>query len=285
MSAAFFAPNSSAPPPPPITPAGPESLLLQIVGWVGAFTAYGLFLAPIPTVRQIIRERSVGDFSVLPYLMGAWQCGMWSVYALPWIPQAPGVEWALMQPLATNAVGFLLEVGFCLVFARYSRPGQLILLRLFLVISAIGAISAFALVEAPHLPIPLWPNPQQSIQTTTLGMSCVVLNIGMYAAPLGVVRTVIRRRSVRYMPLGLTIAGLACSAIWTAFALLSTPPNDFILIPNVLGLFFSLAQLAIYRCYSPFWGAAESKSVDEDADDYRAVSHREALIAPTAARG
>jgi hypothetical protein len=72
--------------------------------------------------------------------------------------------------------------------------------------------------------------------------------------------------------------------MWTAYALLSSPVNEFILIPNGLGFVLSLVSLLIYRCFAPFWGAAPSKATMPEnapaagARSRAASSQHEALL-------
>ena len=89
-----------------------------------------------------------------------------------------------------------------------------------IVLFGISAVTAAALVLVPRLGagsegVPCWPDDCASKQTNILGLTCTVFNICMYAAPLGVVRTVIRQRSVQSMPLPLTIGTGICSGAWT----------------------------------------------------------------------
>ena len=123
-----------------------------------------------------------------------------------------------------------------------------------LVLGAIGGISALVINVAPHLPIPAWPDPDASKVTTLLGYVCTVFNVAMYASPLCVVRHVIRTRSVAAMPLLLTLGMGLCSASWTVYAILVH--DDFILIPNAIGLVLFFLQLLVYRTYAPFCPAA-----------------------------
>lgn len=208
---------------------------------------------PLPTMRRICRAESTGEFSQLPYLMAVWQGGLWVMYMLPVVPHVG--EWTLMQPLAANAVNVCVNTIYNLIYIRHSRSRWRAAGRLAAVFAANGAISAFALIEAPTLPIPLWPNPSQTKQTTTLGIACTVLQVGMYgalrslriaresprlrspsttrarthiaslplapppkhaahihpspgaaaAAPLSIVHRVVRTRSVKYMPLAISV--------------------------------------------------------------------------------
>jgi len=126
------------------------------------------------------------------------------------------------------------------------------------VLAFLGIVSFVAIGPATRLPIPSWPTKGQSKATTVLGLTCTVLNVCMYAAPLGVVRTVIRQRSVQAMPLPLTVCTGFCSACWTVYALLVT--DDFILVPNVAGLALFALQLLVYGWHSPFCSKAPGES-------------------------
>ena len=92
-----------------------DSFLVEFFGWIGCVAAWLLFLSPVPTVFKIWRRGSVGDFSALPYLVSTLQCGLWSVYSLPFVTPCK------MQPLVTNVVGFALEIQCARAAAAPSR--------------------------------------------------------------------------------------------------------------------------------------------------------------------
>jgi hypothetical protein len=69
----------------------------------------------------------------------------------------------------------------------------------------------------------------------------------MYSSPLAVMSTVVRTRSVEFMPLGLSLGTLGCAASWSVFAIYVGDAT--ILIPNILGVALALAQLALYARY------------------------------------
>ena len=77
------------------------------------------------------------------------------------------------------------------VFVTFSlgRERMRMLLRLGLYLGVLGLLTAVALVLGPHLTLPSWlvPDPKASTETTVLGWTCSVLNVCMYASPLGVV--------------------------------------------------------------------------------------------------
>jgi len=246
-----------------------------VVGWFGLAAAWLLFLAPASTMKRIIRTRNIGDFSPLPYLISMLQCLLWTVYALPQVTPDK------TQPLITNGVGFLLQLVYVLIFIRFAQSKRgAMLVKFAIAIVAAAALCVCSLVIAPGV----WhdfkenvPIAAHSPQTTLLGWICSVLNVAMYASPLSVVFTVIERRSVKNMPLPLTLGCGLCSAFWTAFAFMVC--DYFILVPNALGLLLFFIQISVYRWISPFCGAAPEYAGIRIDD---AGKPSEALIAPTA---
>merc|ERR1712107_432322 len=82
---------------------------------------------------------------------------------------------------------------------------------------------------------------------TSLGVVCTALNILTYASPLGVMSTVIRTRSVEFMPLGLSVATLLVSLIWAWYAL--WVGDLYIAICNNCGVALGIAQVLLYARY------------------------------------
>ena len=171
------------------------------------------------------------------------------------------------------------------VFVTFSlgRERMRMLLRLGLYLGVLGLLTAVALVLGPHLTLPSWlvPDPKASTETTVLGWTCSVLNVCMYASPLGVVRTVIAQRSVKTMPLLLTIGTGICSSCWTVYALMSGP-DWFILVPNLLGLGLFALQLAVYNHYAPLRTLMRAAAVHgPPSAAKRITAGRESLMSDT----
>jgi len=253
--------------------ASADTALVETFGWVGCAAAWLLFISPLPVMREIGRRGHVGDFSALPYLISTMQCGLWTVYALPMVTPCK------IQPLVTNAVGCCLEFCYVCVFIRFTGAAarRSLLLRLLLVIGVVGGCSAFAIAAAKHLPIPSYPS-GASRATTVLGFLCTFFNICMYASPLGVMHTVIKKRSVQAMPLSLTLGTGFCSGCWFVYALLVLDP--FILVPNAAGLVLFAVQLLLYVRYCNSHGVEDEAPFvfgGADADDREA-----ALVSPVA---
>jgi len=224
--------------------ASSQDVVGEAMGWLGFVAALVLFTTPIFTFRQIVQSGTVAEYSCTPYLCSLLNCALWSTYALPFVTPCK------TQPLVTNGIGSVLEVAYIFLFLYYapSAKRRSVALQLLGCALLIAGIAGFALVAAPHLDIPSIPASQHlKPPTTVLGIASTLFNIGMYAAPLSVMALVVRTRSVKYMPLSLTLAVGFSSLCWLTYALHVS--DDFILIPNALGLLLCAAQVLLYACY------------------------------------
>ncbi|XP_042396873.1 uncharacterized protein LOC121987025 [Zingiber officinale] len=86
-----------------------------------------------------------------------------------------------------------------------------------------------------------------SNRATILGWICVAFSISVYAAPLSIIRVVVRTRSVEFMPIGMSFCLTLSAAIWLGYGVFSH--DIFVTIPTVIGFFFGVAQMVIYVIY------------------------------------
>ncbi|TYH82582.1 hypothetical protein ES332_D02G071700v1 [Gossypium tomentosum] len=76
---------------------------------------------------------------------------------------------------------------------------------------------------------------------------CSGLNIIMYGSPLAAMKTVVRTKSVEYMPFFLSFFLFLNGGIWAFYALLM---HDYFLgVPNGIGCLLGTAQLLLYAIY------------------------------------
>ena len=211
-----------------------------------------LHLAP-SAVRRFLRERSTGLFSGLPYLATSVNCAIWVLYGCV----TPG----RLAPLATNAVGLAVEVPYCLLFWHLC-VGEKRTLFARQCCGALAALLAFALVTTLAVP--------KRMRTPCVGLVADVLNVAMFAAPLSLMVVVLRRRSVDGLSLPLSCVQLSCSAVWAAYG--AALGDTSILVPNSIGVGFTLAQLGLYAFVSCSGGKG---GVEEEALDTRLLEQEE----------
>jgi len=60
--------------------------------------------------------------------------------------------------------------------------------------------------------------------------AAAIFSICMYASPLSIMKTVIKTKSVKYMPFFLSVFVFLCSTSWFIFGLLGKDP--FVYVPN-----------------------------------------------------
>ncbi|KAJ8598645.1 hypothetical protein CTAYLR_003095 [Chrysophaeum taylorii] len=205
-------------------------------GWVGALTAWALFSSPMGTFVKIARDGKVRGFDHLPYVVSVANCGLWVSYGL--------ITPNRLQPLVTNAVGAVLELAYCVVFVRCS-PTRKCLRDLVLALSCIAAVDLLAVLGAGEF----FPRVGGDAPASSLvGLAAAALNTAMYAAPLNVVRRVVRSKSVEFMPLGLAFGGFFCSATWTVYAI--AVGDLAIFIPNICGDVLAIIQFVVYAAYN-----------------------------------
>ncbi|KAK8938763.1 Bidirectional sugar transporter SWEET4 [Platanthera zijinensis] len=203
------------------------------VGIVGNIISFGLFLSPAPTFKRILKNKSVEQFSVIPYVATLLNCMLWVLYGMPFVkPNSTLV-------VSINGVGVVIELIYVIIFLLYSggaRRNKAILLL----------VADFAFVAAvASLVLSLYKTHER--RTLIVGILCIIFCIIMYISPLCVMRKVIRTKSVEFMPIYLSLLSFFNGLCWTIYALIHFDVN--IMIPNGLGFIFAVAQLILYAIY------------------------------------
>ena len=191
------------------------------------------------TFRRIVVRRNTEQFDGSPYVVACVQCYTWVIYCI----LTPG----RVSPGVTNGIGVFVEGCYAAVFMRYVEAGPK--RAAFAKTLAVSFSTALAATGFLLLGV------SQARQAAVVGAVADVLNVMLYAAPLGVMSSVVRTRSVEYMPFNLSLGTLGSAACWSTYAVYVGDAT--ILVPNGLGVLLALAQLALYARYC---GTEESKA-------------------------
>ncbi|KAJ0963105.1 hypothetical protein J5N97_028227 [Dioscorea zingiberensis] len=205
----------------------------SVVGILGNVIALVLFLSPMPTFVRIWKNKSVEQFSPVPYLATLLNCMMWVVYGLPIVhPKS-------MLVITINGTGTVIELIYILLFLIFSNGKQRLRVFMMLLAEIIFVVGVALLVIAlAHT---------YEKRSMIIGILCVFFGTMMYAAPLSVMRLVIQTKSVEFMPLFLSLASFFNGVCWTTYALIRF--DLYITIPNSLGVMFAVGQLILHAMY------------------------------------
>ena len=151
-----------------------------------------VFAAPIPTIFQIQRDKSVGSLPLLPYSSMLSSAFLWVVYGF--LKSEPKIWTA-------NGTGLVLALYYVIVFCRYcpkaspTLPGT-VQQHLQACAAIIGMTALIALSLPNHTAAQI------------IGNAGVVLCVIMFSSPLAALKTVFETSSAKSIPLPFTIAAV-----------------------------------------------------------------------------
>ncbi|KAF7049024.1 hypothetical protein CFC21_057640 [Triticum aestivum] len=200
------------------------------VGIVGNIISILVFTSPIATFRRVVRNKSTEEFRWLPYVTTLLYTSLWAFYGF----LKPGG----LLLITVNAAGAALQVTYVALYLAYAPRDTKVKMAKVVVGVNICFFAAVVLVGLVAL--------HGAVRLFAVGVLCSALTIAMYAAPMAAMRTVVKTRSVEYMPFSLSFLFLN-GGIWSVYSLLVK--DYFIGIPNAMGFVMGTAQLALYMAY------------------------------------
>ncbi|PON74486.1 SWEET sugar transporter [Parasponia andersonii] len=201
-----------------------------IFGVFGNAFALFLFLAPTITFRRILKNKSTEQFSGIPYVMTLLNCLLSAWYGLPFV--SPNN--ILVSTI--NGTGAAIESIYVLAFIIFApkREKAKILGLFAFVLTVFAAVALVSLFALDHKPRKLF-----------CGLAATIFSIIMYASPLSIMRTVIKTKSVEFMPFFLSLFVFLCGTSWFIYGLLGGDP----FVPNGFGCGLGATQLILYFIY------------------------------------
>ncbi|XP_076920973.1 bidirectional sugar transporter NEC1-like [Bidens hawaiensis] len=202
-----------------------------LFGLLGNVVSFMVFLAPLPTFYKIYKKKSSEGFQSAPYVVSLLSAMLWIYYAL--------LKTNTVLLVTINGIGCIIQTFYICFFLFYApKKERMESLKLIGLVIVIG----FGLVVVLTQFIASGIN-----RVVIVGWICLVFSLCVFVAPLGVMRQVIKTKSVEYMPIMLSVALTLNAVTWFFYGMLL---GDFnIAIPNVLGFTFGIIQMILYYVY------------------------------------
>jgi solute carrier family 50 (sugar transporter) len=217
-----------------------ENMMSQFVnlcGQVAPIASVGLFLAPIPTIKDVMAAGTVGSLPMLPYSVMTSNAFMWCTYGFM---KSQASIWSC------NGIGFVLAMYYCFQFAlrvpnknRHfldastpTLPGTV--KHHFVGVSAVLALTTLVAVVKPFA----------ANTANVIGNVAVLICIIMFASPLSVIQLVLRTKSAESIPLPFTVMSCLNCFSWVVFGWYKLKDIN-VWLPNILGLTFGVVQVIL----------------------------------------
>ncbi|PON95705.1 Bidirectional sugar transporter SWEET10-like [Trema orientale] len=208
-----------------------DNLGVLIFGILGNITSFVVFLAPVPTFYRVYKKKSTEGFQSVPYVVALFSAMMWLYYAT--------LKSDLILLVTINSVGCVIETIYIALYIAYApKQARMFTLRLLLLLN-FGGFCLILLLS--HFLA------KGSLRATVLGWVCTSFAVSVFAAPLSIIRVVIRTKSVEFMPFPLSFFLTLSAIMWLFYGIMLK--DLCVAIPNVLGLIFGVLQMVLYVMY------------------------------------
>ncbi|KAL3571314.1 hypothetical protein D5086_028563 [Populus alba] len=200
-------------------------------GLLGNLISFVVFLAPIPTFLRICRKKTTEGFQSLPYVVALFSAMIWLYYA--------SLKSDVLLLITINSVGCFIEMIYIALYVAYApKQARIATLRMLLLFNFGGFCSILLL---SHFFV------KGSNRVKVLGWVCVIFSVSVFAAPLSIMRKVIKTKSVEFMPFSLSFFLTLSAVMWFFYGFLKK--DQFVAVPNILGLLFGILQMVLYMIY------------------------------------
>ncbi|KAJ3245555.1 hypothetical protein HDU78_009041 [Chytriomyces hyalinus] len=220
--------------------------LQYVVPSLGCVTAAGLTLSPYPAIRKAVEDGTLGKLNTLPFGLLACNGLVWTVYSF-YIK-----DWFIFAPNFFGWVCATLYTLYLLPMATH-KARQLTVLGLVVIQSVIYLTGAIAFISGI----------QRDAALTLLGIVANAVLIMFYASPLATCFEVIKLKDSSSFQFPLALATVVNSILWTSYGFALS--NWYIIVPNGLGIVFSVLQVTLIFVY-PKPAATASTGTPASAD-------------------
>ncbi|KAL2504084.1 Bidirectional sugar transporter SWEET9 [Abeliophyllum distichum] len=201
-----------------------------IFGISGNIVSFLVFLAPVPTFYKIYKRKSSEGFQALPYSVALFSASLLLYYAF---------LKSNTYILSINGIGCVIELIYLLIYIIYAPYKTKISMSRLLFIFNVGGLGVIVAISLLVV--------KGSNRVTLVGWVCAIVNVAVFAAPLSIMKQVIRTKSVEFMPITLSFFLTICATVWFFYGFFIK--DYYIALPNVMGFLFGIVQMILYFIY------------------------------------
>ncbi|KAH0908740.1 hypothetical protein HID58_032061 [Brassica napus] len=181
-------------------------------GLLGNLISFAVFLSPVPTFYRICKKKTTEGFQSLPYVVALFSAMLWLYYATQ--------KKDVFLLVTINSFGCVIETIYIAIFVAFAtKEARMFTVKLLLLMNFGGFFLILLLCQFLA---------KGTTRAKIIGGICVGFSVCVFAAPLSIIRTVIKTKSVEYMPFSLSLT-LTISAF-----------------PNVIGFVLGALQMILY---------------------------------------
>ncbi|KAG6949938.1 hypothetical protein JG688_00014414 [Phytophthora aleatoria] len=225
------------------------SIWVDILNVVTAVAQVILSLSLTPDLYNVHRRKSTGEMVALPLVAMAVNNHAWMLY---------GYLADNMFPIfATQAFSQTAALIYNIVFFRYTVPEKRnALYKLYSRAFAVHcAFSIYTILGVAGV-----TNQTKGQVGDWVGYAAIVINIWMYASPLGTLKHVIATKNAASIPINLSVMIFVSASLWLASGIVDD--DFFVWGINAIGTMLSFIQIVVYYIFRPTQQQDEMKDGD-----------------------
>ncbi|CAI8591731.1 unnamed protein product [Vicia faba] len=219
--------------------------MVLIFGLLGNIVSFLVFLAPLPTFYSIYKKKSSEGFQSIPYVVALLSALLLLYYGF--------LKTNALLIITINCIGCVIELVYLIIFIIYAPKKLKISTLVMILVADIGGFGMTMIITFFVV--------KRSFRVHAVGLICAIFNIAVFAAPLSIMRKVIKTRSVEFMPFSLSLFLTLCATMWFFYGLFDK--DNYIMMPNVLGFLFGISQMILYLIYKNAKNKDEANSTEK----------------------
>jgi uncharacterized protein with PQ loop repeat len=201
--------------------------ITDFFGWVGALVTICFFASPAPKFIELVKKKiQYKEINIIIIIGNYISSVVWLIY---------GYQISLKQITACFSIGALISLIWIWIYIIYmgkSKKNHALVFTILLSALTFGLYIILAVLINDK---------------TILGEVCFIVCSLSYISPTQLLIKVLNTKDYKYIPIVSAIISAIGYGSWTLFGLFKF--NATIIIPNLVGLGFSLAQIILYRVY------------------------------------